>query len=114
MGPPLYRLVDNRNVRPFIHGEYRRCIIAHSTLSLLHLHPLAVESPVCHLQCTCAAFFFKDTATTEIYSFSLHDAFPIPVRTVPPSFFKHNAIRIGKSQTLASSSTLSAFRFRRT
>src|SRR5260370_37354764 len=36
------------------------------------------------------------------------------VMTVPHSLFKHNAIRIGKSQTLASSSTLSAFRFRRT
>src|SRR5260370_28229222 len=33
------------------------------------------------------------------------------VSTVPHSLFKHNAIRIGKSQTLASSSMLSAFRF---
>src|SRR5260221_1569430 len=41
MGPPPYRLVDNRSVHPFIHGEYQRSVIAHSTLSLLHLHPPA-------------------------------------------------------------------------
>src|SRR5260221_8053926 len=33
------------------------------------------------------------------------------VMTVPHSLFKHNTIRIGKSQTLASSSMLSAFQF---
>ena len=36
------------------------------------------------------------------------------VMTVPHLSFKHNAIRIGKSQTLASSSMLLAFRFRGT
>src|SRR3712207_9087991 len=29
-------------------------------------------------------FFFNDTATTEIYTLSLHDALPISVRTVEP------------------------------
>src|SRR3712207_8502994 len=29
--------------------------------------------------CTCYVFFFKDTATTEIYTLSLHDALPIYV-----------------------------------
>src|SRR6266487_6441893 len=29
-------------------------------------------------------FFFNDTATTEIYTLSLHDALPIPVREVRP------------------------------
>src|SRR5256885_16633088 len=28
-------------------------------------------------------FFFNDTATTEIYTLSLHDALPISVRTLP-------------------------------
>src|SRR3712207_8907302 len=28
-------------------------------------------------QQTCSAFFFNDTATTEIYTLSLHDALPI-------------------------------------
>src|SRR3712207_6942602 len=27
--------------------------------------------------CTCFVFFFNDTATTEIYTLSLHDALPI-------------------------------------
>ena len=27
--------------------------------------------------CACAFFFFNDTATTEIYTLSLHDALPI-------------------------------------
>src|SRR5438067_12347854 len=30
-------------------------------------------------------FFFNDTATTEIYTLSLHDALPIYVRTCPRS-----------------------------
>src|SRR2546429_1704451 len=29
-------------------------------------------------------FFFNDTATTEIYTLSLHDALPISVRLAPP------------------------------
>src|SRR4051794_41907617 len=29
-------------------------------------------------------FFFNDTATTEIYTLSLHDALPIYARDVPP------------------------------
>src|SRR6476620_12797800 len=28
----------------------------------------------------CVSFFFNDTATTEIYTLSLHDALPIPRR----------------------------------
>src|SRR3712207_9511742 len=35
---------------------------------------------ICHssfLLCTCLCFFFNDTATTEIYTLSLHDALPI-------------------------------------
>src|SRR5947199_5440432 len=42
--------------------------------------------------CQCAAprpisllFFFNDTATTEIYTLSLHDALPIPPSTPTPS-----------------------------
>src|SRR6202035_6091294 len=37
------------------------------------LHLFAVSSPPC-LSCF---FFFNDTATTEIYTLSLHDALPI-------------------------------------
>src|SRR5258706_312303 len=35
-------------------------------------------------------FFFNDTATTEIYTLSLHDALPISRRAgVPPAFIVH-------------------------
>src|SRR2546429_6477303 len=32
-------------------------------------------------------FFFNDTATTEIYTLSLHDALPISDRMMPASWF---------------------------
>src|SRR2546430_16829443 len=47
--------------------------------------------PIYYLYCDAAAlaqasffFFFNDTATTEIYTLSLHDALPISVRRDPP------------------------------
>src|SRR5215212_6303760 len=33
--------------------------------------------------CIDSSFFFNDTATTEIYTLSLHDALPIPVTVIP-------------------------------
>src|SRR5258708_30033017 len=33
-------------------------------------------------------FFFNDTATTEIYTLSLHDALPISLNFTWPAFFK--------------------------
>src|SRR2546430_11494510 len=38
-------------------------------------------------QTTCYFFFFNDTATTEIYTLSLHDALPISGDQVPLSTF---------------------------
>src|SRR2546430_12347589 len=35
--------------------------------------------------CFCFFFFFNDTATTEIYTLSLHDALPISFHQEPPS-----------------------------
>ena len=35
---------------------------------------LSCALPICHC---CFLFFFNDTATTEIYTLSLHDALPI-------------------------------------
>src|SRR6266436_9309984 len=35
--------------------------------------------------CLCLCFFFNDTATTEIYTLSLHDALPICRSCWPPS-----------------------------
>src|SRR3989442_5677311 len=34
----------------------------------------------CHDHLVCVFFFFNDTATTEIYTLSLHDALPISCR----------------------------------
>src|SRR2546430_13448642 len=37
--------------------------------------------------CSCLFFFFNDTATTEIYTLSLHDA--LPICREPPGFGEH-------------------------
>ena len=38
-------------------------------------------------------FFFNDTATTEIYTLSLHDALPISVKYIPFEPNKHNTLK---------------------
>src|SRR5215216_5564547 len=38
-------------------------------------------------------FFFNDTATTEIYTLSLHDALPIWRQRVPQGHLYHHALR---------------------
>src|SRR2546429_6390047 len=38
------------------------------------------------LQCSSFIFFFNDTATTEIYTLSLHDA--LPICTMPAEIFE--------------------------
>src|SRR5688572_32178951 len=43
-------------------------------------------------------FFFNDTATTEIYTLSLHDALPICDRRDPPSDRRQSAVRDRASQ----------------
>src|SRR5256885_8474223 len=52
----------------------------HVVLFLLHLHMLQYKV------CFSFFFFFNDTATTEIYTLSLHDALPIsaPAGPRPP------------------------------
>src|SRR2546421_10736459 len=50
-------------------GNVHKCALPSSTLTLATHPPSA------------AFFFFNDTATTEIYTLSLHDALPI----LPPS-----------------------------
>src|SRR5258708_19948830 len=41
---------------------------------------MSVDSRVSRAACTFLFFFFNDTATTEIYTLSLHDALPISSR----------------------------------
>src|SRR6266481_9953976 len=43
----------------------------------------------CHL-CFCFFFFFNDTAPTEIYTLSLHDALPIRPRPTSPMVWPGN------------------------
>src|SRR3712207_1169242 len=50
-----------------------------------------------------AFFFFNDTATTEIYTLSLHDALPISLST-----YRQTAPRSSRSPTDRSSTTLTA------
>src|SRR2546427_3442827 len=45
------------------------------------------QSPTC-----CCFFFFNDTATTEIYTLSLHDALPISLRIMFPIFSRPEEI----------------------
>src|SRR2546429_5780625 len=45
--------------------------------------------PLCHL--STSFFFFNDTATTEIYTLSLHDALPISAREIPAQSHAHQA-----------------------
>src|SRR5882762_7850153 len=58
--------IDHRAVR---HDDFQR-----SEASFVHLHVAVDEA---------ADFFFNDTATTEIYTLSLHDALPICWPTEP-------------------------------
>src|SRR2546430_11052392 len=59
--------------------RYARCACASSSVS----HFFGV---LAHCRCQFLFFFFNDTATTEIYTLSLHDALPIlraePLRPV--------------------------------
>src|SRR2546421_12328094 len=44
-------------------------------------------------------FFFNDTATTEIYTLSLHDALPISPRTAGPRISPAARVRRGERRT---------------
>src|SRR3712207_8192474 len=55
--------------------------------------------PVLHFFATCVSidlhrFFFNDTATTEIYTLSLHDALPISRRKLLIRIPRHSSCRI--------------------
>src|SRR2546422_5813001 len=58
-------------------------------------------------------FFFNDTATTEIYTLSLHDALPILLRVIGRSAYRNNAIRAGHSPILPVSGIRNASRDRK-
>src|SRR5437868_10541357 len=60
------------------------------------------------------SFFFNHTATTEIYTLSLHDALPISLSTFSPRFFTPSTSRAGmKSARSTSWATRAATRDRK-
>src|SRR3712207_8990432 len=59
---------------------------------------------MCEATTLSCSFFFNDTATTEIYTLSLHDALPISTGIVPkdvpiPMVIKSPTINIAKAPT---------------
>src|ERR1022692_1932141 len=61
--------------------------------------------------CSCFFFFFNDTATTEIYTLSLHDALPIYLRHVQPApgdqpFLRGQGPQVDRKSTRLNSSHL--------
>src|SRR5258708_8326084 len=56
-------------------------------------------------------FFFNDTATTEIYTLSLHDALPILIEAALPAFGAEGGsiINIGSTASVAAYPTLSIY-----
>src|SRR5256885_16529948 len=51
----------------------------HTIATQIHFRPYSHST--CHTLPSFLFFFFNDTATTEIYTLSLHDALPISVET---------------------------------
>src|SRR3989442_7608549 len=56
-------------------------------------------------------FFFNDTATTEIYTLSLHDALPISSRNAPPASVRATW-RLSRSRSVAPNSASSCLIWR--
>src|SRR3712207_7416775 len=50
-------------------------------------------------------FFFNDTATTEIYTLSLHDALPISVASRPPTTRSRSMVPTATAMNTRSSAT---------
>src|SRR2546427_10154942 len=48
---------------------------------------------MCYIQCLFFLFFFNDTATTEIYTLSLHDALPISIMVPKKTTYSEMAIQ---------------------
>ena len=61
--------------------------------SLVQLTVLAWTNKMLTCVCVYVFFFFNDTATTEIYTLSLHDALPISVRQRPAFYTARFSLR---------------------
>src|SRR5256886_15403293 len=58
-------------------------------------------------------FFFNDTATTEIYTLSLHDALPISIATLAPMSPRRPRWRLGTSPRVSSAVRSARYRDRK-
>src|SRR2546426_8017484 len=58
------------------------------------MYELGSFSTFCRFFCLLCFFFFNDTATTEIYTLSLHDALPILHRRGEPFDYSRRAAEI--------------------
>src|ERR1039457_3794716 len=69
---------------PLIHREHKLQPRTPSSSTLYHVNLYVITPPLFHLAgvyvLLLCFFFFNDTATTEIYTLSLHDALPISWR----------------------------------
>src|SRR6266446_10883502 len=54
-----------------------------------------------HFSCSLFFFFFNDTATTEIYTLSLHDALPISQPPVDRLTRLRRPLAVGRDQQIA-------------
>src|ERR1022692_3934768 len=65
---------EAKHTPPANRDVLQRCAIALVTICLTHTHVQRSSTPFFFIF---FFFFFNDTATTEIYTLSLHDALPI-------------------------------------
>src|SRR2546422_5292202 len=63
-----------------------------------HSHYTSVSSLKCLQINNLFCFFFNDTATTEIYTLSLHDALPISERALEGVLAEHRVAQHGEHQ----------------
>src|SRR6266496_4279240 len=77
-------LEKKKTERSAVPVTYHRNVFAAVQASYPGWRVLRTYDGLAALQCF-TLFFFNDTATTEIYTLSLHDALPIPPRTPRPS-----------------------------
>src|SRR5260370_161386 len=75
------------------------------------LHSIALELSAVQSADVSAPFFFNDTATTEIYTLSLHDALPILTATTTPAprvVVNVQNVSVAQNATIAGSSLIAS------
>src|SRR5712664_850653 len=71
-------LLEKKKATKSHHIEVNRDVLGSSDCRPhVHLYFFILSTAYCRCACSGVFFFFNDTATTEIYTLSLHDALPI-------------------------------------